>query len=140
MNNLITRAITGAIYVSVLVSIALIASVYTSLLFLVVLLIASNELRRLLHNDQTLLWYTIPVFIYLVYPYLEIDLGQFSVVPTLLLVLPVSAIIYKIVKNEKPFEHFQNAAFSLMYLAIPLASIAFIRAEGVEYFLIAFSL
>lgn len=135
MSNLLTRAITGLIYVAGIIAIFLAPANYTTWVFALILLVASNELKRIVNSKTTLAFYTLPVYFFFVLPDLFPNINQ--ELRYLFFIFPIAEIISQLLSGKDSGKQLQEASFAIIYLVIPFYSISILRQDAVEYLLIA---
>lgn len=130
MKKLITRTITGAVLVVIILT-AIIASQYSfALLFLFILIGCITELSGLFKQSvvKPNCWLSYPVSILLFGTAFFIARGNLGpryflgLIPLFIVIM--AAELYR--KNEKPLENIAVTIFSIVYLAIPLSLINFL--------------
>ena len=130
MKKLLTRTITGIVFVLVMLT-SIVASEYSyALLFLLILIGSIAEYLNLFRQSEVkpnrFLCYSISVFFFLTTFLIAggtIGLKYFLALLPLLLVI-MAAELYR--KQEKPAENIAVTIFSIIYLAIPLSLINFL--------------
>ncbi|HEX7583761.1 MAG TPA: phosphatidate cytidylyltransferase [Prolixibacteraceae bacterium] len=130
MKKLVTRTITGIVFVLVMLT-AIIASQYSyAILFLLILMVSIAEYLSLFKQSEVkpnrLLCYSISILFFLTTFLIAggtIEIKYFlGLLPLFLIVM--AAELYR--KNERPVENIAATIFSIIYLAIPISLLNFL--------------
>lgn len=130
MKKLITRALSGLVFITIVIGAIFLGQYVYSLLFLFVTIICMYEYYRALSNKgmkvNTIGGITIGSAIYCI----TVLVSVFDYSPiTLLLILPTILLLWilQLWKNDdKPFETISYTACGIVYIAIPLAATLFL--------------
>lgn len=127
MKNLITRTLSGAVYVVLLLATALWYAEAFACFFLVVLVIAGNEFKKIIGADRGIYYWLIPVYLFYVIHVLAPEpIVKYSL-HYILLIFPLINSVFMLLKKRDIRKCLEDSATSVVYLSIPLASILQLR-------------
>ena len=134
MKNLITRALSGAVYVTVLISCALWYPEALAIFFLLVLVLSGFEFKKIINASNSIFYWLIPAYLFyvlgLLYP---TEPARY-----LFLFFPLIHAMVVLVKQGDIQKELQNPAASVLYLSIPLACITHLRLDFVDGMVVPF--
>lgn len=142
MNNMIVRALSGAVYVGLIVGSLLLGAPYFTLLMAIFALLGVNELQRLLSGIVPMglfgrvLDYLMVICTFAAFSYLELGIAVFFMFA--LLYLPLRIIAAVASRDENPARAFMYSLFSLFYVGFPLVTLTFVSYGWSKLILLTF--
>ncbi|MEG1573138.1 MAG: phosphatidate cytidylyltransferase, partial [Bacteroidales bacterium] len=144
--SLITRSITGIIFVGVMLLAIFLGYEYTAILFFICMLLGLHEMLVMLRHvgvrplPGLVYALSMVLYVYTCFCVMPIDISEDSVVwhwvdllPLLMLLLGLSTFIFEMYrKSEKPWANISATLGSVFYIALPFALLNYLRNPFLE--------
>lgn len=120
MSNIVVRALSGAVYVAALIGCALWSAYAMSILFLLVMLLASSEFKAMTKGDDGILLWVLPAYLFYTMTVLH---GFAHPISYLLFLAPIVHAAHSVIKLKDSKTMLFTCAGAVLYVALPLASV-----------------
>jgi len=125
VNNIITRTITGVLFISILIGAILWNAFTFAFIFLIITILALWEFFTLLENEKVIIYkpfiVAIGAMLFVINALFAMNIAPIA---SLFLMLPLIILVFIIElyqKNEKPFTNIAYSIFGIVYLAVPFS-------------------
>ena len=135
MSNIVVRALSGAVYVAALIGCALWSPYAMSILFLMVMLLASHEFKNMTKGDSGILLWVLPTYLFYTMFVLH---GYVSSSSYLLFLFPIVHAAYSVIKLKDAQQMLYTCAGAVLYIALPLASVIDLHVSMISGLIVPF--
>lgn len=135
MSNIVVRALSGAVYVAALIGCALWSAYAMSILFLLVMLLASNEFKNMTKSNDGILLWVLPTYLFYTMTVLH---GFAHPLSYLLFFLPILHAAYAVIKLKDTKHMLYTCAGAVVYIALPMASVIDLHLSMISGLIVPF--